>query len=73
MKKRNKTESFGLKVEVYNNNIEGALKKFKRKIKDSNILQEVRKRQYFTKPSDLKRQKKNITIFRNKYRQKTIK
>ena len=43
---------------VYNNNIEGALKVLKRKVKDSNLLVELRQRQYYEKPT-LKRQRRH--------------
>ena len=36
-------------------NIERALKKFKRKYERTGVLQELRRRQYFTKPSIAKR------------------
>ena len=35
-RKRPKDDSKGLSVKVWNNNVEGALKVFKRKVKDSN-------------------------------------
>jgi ribosomal protein S21 len=66
-KKNNK--STGMKVDVYNNNIELALKKLKRKVKDSNLMQELRSRQYFIKKSDLKRQKRNMSTLRQQYQQ----
>lgn len=36
-------------------NIEKALKKFKRKYERTGVLKELRRRQYFTKPSVVKR------------------
>ena len=57
----------GLKVEVYNNNVELALKKLKRKIKDSNLFLDLKKKTYFEKPSKLKREKKNLAILRQRY------
>ena len=47
----------GLSVPVYNNNVELALKKLKRKIKNSGMLLELKKRTHFQKPSKLKREK----------------
>ena len=38
-------------------NIERALKKFKRKYERTGVLKELRRRQYFTKPSIAKREK----------------
>ena len=47
----------GLVVEVYNNNIELALKKLKRKVKNSGMMIELKKREYYEKPSKVKREK----------------
>ena len=57
----------GLSVPVYNNNVELALKKLKRKIKDSDLFLELKKRSYFEKPSKIKREKKNLAILRQRY------
>ena len=72
-KKFNKNSKFkkrpsrgGLSVEVYNNNIEGALKIFKRKVKDSNMMLDLKKKAYYEKPSKKRREKKNMAILRNK-------
>jgi len=59
----------GLSVKVFNNNIEGALKKFKRMVKDSGMLVELRDRSYYEKPSTVRRKKKNLLKSRHKYRQ----
>jgi small subunit ribosomal protein S21 len=48
-------------------NIEKALKKFKRVVKNSNILEEYKNHSRFEKPSDKKRKKKGLSILRNKY------
>ena len=66
-RKRPKDDTVGLQVKVYNNNVEGALKVFKRKVKDSNIMQELKEKQHYTKPSKKRREKKNLAILRNKY------
>ena len=58
----------GTQVEVFNNNIELAIKKFKRKIKDSGLMVELRDRQYYEKPSNQRRRKKGLAKLRNKYR-----
>lgn len=39
------------KVQVHDNNVEKALRKFKKKVADSGILQEIRDRQEFVKPT----------------------
>ena len=57
MKKRNnfrkhpKDNSVGLSVKVYNNNVELALKKLKRKVKDSDLMFVLKKKEYFEKES----------------------
>ena len=68
MRKRRKEKSRGLYVEVRNNNIEGALKKFKRKVKDSGLMVELRDRQYYEKPSEKRRREKNLSKSRQKYK-----
>ena len=44
-------------------NIERALKKFKRKYERTGVLKELRARQYFTKPSITKRKQKLHAIY----------
>ena len=66
-RKRPKDDSIGLSVKVFNNNVEGALKVFKRKVKDSNLMLELSKKAYYDKPSKKRREKKNMAILRNKY------
>lgn len=64
-----KSKFTGTYIEVKKNNIEFAIKKFKNKVKDANIMLELRERQYFKKKSDKKREKRNLTKLRHKYRQ----
>ena len=59
----------GTKVIVKKNNIELAIKKFKNKVKDANIMLELRERQHYKKKSDERREKKNLAKLRQKYRQ----
>ena len=66
-RKRPKDDSVGLSVKVWNNNVEGALKILKRKVKDSNMMQELKEKSNYTKPSKKRREKKNLAILRNKY------
>ncbi len=44
-------------------NIERALKKFKRKYERTGVLKELRRRQYFTKPSVVKREAKIHAVY----------
>ena len=66
-RKRPKDNAQGLSVTVFNNNVEGALKVLKKKIKASNLFQDLRKKEFYTKPSEIKRHKKNLSKLRNKY------
>ena len=59
----------GLRVDVRNNNIEFALKKFKRMVRDSELMLELRDRSFYEKPSMVKREKKNLQRSRHKYDQ----
>ena len=59
----------GLRVDVKNNNVEWALKKFKRMVKDSELMVELRNRSFYEKPSMVKREKKNLQRSRHKYNQ----
>ena len=70
-RKKPKDNAVGLSVTVYNNNVEEALKRLKRKVKNSDIMQDLRKKEYFIKPSVIKREKRNLAKLRNHY--KTLK
>ena len=54
-----------IKVDVKHNNVERALSIFKRKIKDSNLMFELREREYYKKPSEIKKEIKNKAKARN--------
>ena len=58
----------GLAVSVVNNNVEFALKRLKKKVKESNLFLDLKKKSFYEKPSKIKREKKNLAILRNKYR-----
>ena len=58
----------GLQVRVFNNNVEGALKKFKRKVKDTEMMLELKKRSFYKKKSELKREKRNLAKLRQRYK-----
>ena len=66
-RKKPKDNAVGLSVTVFNNNVEGALKVLKRKVKDSNLFIDLREKEYYTKPSEKKRHKRNLAKLRNKY------
>ena len=58
----------GLRVEVKNNNVDFALRKFKRMVKDSGMMLELKKKSYYEKPSKKRREKKNLQKLRYKYK-----
>ena len=66
-RKRPKDNAVGLSVTVFNNNVEGALKILKKKVKESNLFLELQKKSYYQKPSKIKREKKNLAKLRTKY------
>ena len=47
-----------IKIEVRNNNVEKALRVLKKKLKKENIFQEMKDRQYYQKPSEVRRETK---------------
>ena len=51
MRQNNNQEKRGLTVEVRNGDFNFALRKFKKKIQEDGILQELRQREFFEKPS----------------------
>jgi len=48
----------GITVVVRNDDFNGALRKFKKKVQEAGIIQEVRRRQEYVKPSEVKRKQK---------------
>ena len=67
-RRKPKKDLQGLQVEVYDGQVEKALRIFKKKVKESNIMLDLRKKSYYEKPSKLRRDKKNLAILRNKYK-----
>ena len=55
-----------LKVIVKDNKIEYALRKLKKKVKDSGIMIELREREFYTKPSVKKREMKKRARINNR-------
>ena len=58
-----------MQVKVKHNNIDGALRILKRKIKDSGLMVELRERQYYKKPSQKKSEERKLGKVRNWIRQ----
>ena len=64
---KKKREQRGLRVDVKYNNVEWALKKLKRMVKDSGMILELKKKTYYEKPSRKRREQRNLAKLRNKY------
>ena len=56
-------------IPVKKGNINRALKQFKRKFRDTQMMKELRERQHFTKPSLKRRREKDEAIRRSKKQQ----
>ena len=67
LQKQNNTLLF---VNVKDNNIERALREFKKRVKNSNLLLELREREYFEKKSLRKRRMKKMRALKIKTLQK---
>ena len=57
-KNRDNQIKTGLTVEVRNGDFNYALRKFKKKVQEDGILQELRERQHYTKPSEVRKKAK---------------
>ena len=57
-------------IKVKHNNIEYALRLFKRKIKDGGLMVELRERQHYTKPSVKRATKRKLGKVRNWMKQR---
>ena len=55
--KKKEKQMRGLSVDVYNNNVDQALRKLKKMVKEAKLIPELRRREYYQKPSDVKREK----------------
>ena len=61
-RKRPKDTAQGLSVTVFNNNVEEAIRRLKRKVKNSNLLKELRDREFYEKPSVARRRRKKLRL-----------
>lgn len=68
-----KSKGVGIIVEIRDGNLEKGLKRFKKKIKMTNLMLEIFDRESYVKPSAIKREKKRKAIIRNKYKVKELK
>ena len=71
-RKKPKDTAQGLSVTVFNNNVDGALKVLKRKVKESNLFIDLRKKEYYEKPSKVRRHKKNLAKLRSQYKTEKV-
>tara|TARA_B100000886_G_C20423794_1_gene492893 strand:- start:1942 stop:2226 length:285 start_codon:yes stop_codon:yes gene_type:complete len=60
----------GIAVEVKNGQFERAMRKFKKKVTEAGIIQEVKERRFFVKPSEIKRKARDAGKKRWKRKQK---
>lgn len=60
------TQPDGLTVEVRNGDFNGAMRRFKKKVQEAGIIQEVRERQFYEKPSAKRKRKKDAAVKRTK-------
>lgn len=60
MNRRNNNKEIisGLKVEVRNGDFNKAMRRFKKMVQDDGLLQELRKREYYEKPSAKRKREK---------------
>ena len=57
------SQHFSNGIEVRDNEpVEGAIKKFKREVANSGILTELKKREYFEKPSVIKKRERDFVV-----------
>jgi len=66
-KKYPREELQGLQVRVFNNNVDGALRILKKKVKESNLFLDLKNKEYYRKPSEIKREKRNLAKARARY------
>jgi len=55
---------YGRSVQVKDGNTDRALRKFKKKIADSNLLQDLREREFYEKPTTSKKRKAAAARYR---------
>ena len=68
-RRKPKKQLQGLQIDVYDGNVEFAIRKFKKMVKESNLMLDLRKKSYYEKPSKLRREKRNMAKLRNKYQE----
>ena len=56
-----------IEIEVHNNNIDRALRDLKRQVKDTGLFLALRKNEFYTKPSEIRREIQARAKTRAKY------
>ena len=67
-KKFQQEQPFGLQVAVFDGNVEQALRKLKKKVANSGLLLEVKKREAYEKPTQKRKVQKAMAVKREKKR-----
>jgi ribosomal protein S21 len=65
-KRKKKKQSSILYVDASNKTYERAIAEFKRKVKNSNLLKELREREYYQKPSAARRERRKQRLIKVK-------
>ena len=65
-RKKKKKQSTLLYVDATNKSYERAISEFKRKVKNSNMLKELREREFYTKPSAARRKQRKQRLIKIK-------
>ena len=66
-RRKPKKDLQGLQVEVYDGQVEKAMRILKKKVKDSNLFIDLRKKEHYEKPSKIRRETRNLAKLRNQY------
>ena len=61
-KRKRKKQSSVLYVDATNKSYERAISEFKRRVKNSNLLKELRDREFYEKPSVARRKRKKLRL-----------
>ena len=65
-RRKKKKQSSILYVDATNKSYERAISEFKRKVKNSNLLKELREREYYQKPSAARRERRKQRLIKIK-------
>jgi ribosomal protein S21 len=60
----------GLSVQVFGNDVSSALRVLNKKIRNDGLMEELRRREFYVRPGEARRQEKEKSIARQKLAQK---